>query len=351
MITGRELERAKRIRKIKRKNKENAHKNNYRTKKFFGVLVPIVLIVIFNIGTGVGLLRSGLFPKVQTELVTTAMSTLSHQYIAEIVASPSTVQKIMAENRVESNGNTDKNSIKVKRDKNVDKNVDKISLINISGDKYKGYMLIVSNPKRIKLVTSKDLGKTGMKLNDMIKSYDCIGGMNAGGFSDAGGVGNGGKPTGIIIEDGIIKWREKDMTKYSIIGFDEDGTLILGSYTADEIKEMGIKQAVSFEPYLIVNGEPTKIYGDGGWGINPRTAIGQRSDGTVLMLVVDGRQVGSIGVTIRKLQEIMLQYGAVNAANLDGGSSTVMYYNNKLINHPCSPYGERTLPSAFLITK
>lgn len=351
MITGKELERAKRIRKIKRKNKENAHKNNNRTKKFFSVLVSIALIVIFNIGAGVGLLRSGLFPKVQTELVTTAMSTLSHQYIAEIVASPSTVQKIMAENRVESNGNTDKNSIKVKRDKNVDKNVDKISLINISGDKYKGYMLIVSNPKRIKLVTSKDLGKTGMKLNDMIKSYDCIGGMNAGGFSDAGGVGNGGKPTGIIIEDGIIKWREKDMTKYSIIGFDEDGTLILGSYTADEIKEMGIKQAVSFEPYLIVNGEPTKIYGDGGWGINPRTAIGQRSDGTVLMLVVDGRQVGSIGVTIKKLQEIMLQYGAVNAANLDGGSSTVMYYNNKLINHPCSPYGERTLPSAFLITK
>lgn len=351
MITGKELERAKRVRKIKRKNKEKADKNNNRIKGFFCVLAVIVLIVIFNIGIGVGLLRSGLFPEVQTELVTTAMSTLSHQYIAEIVASPSKVQKIMAENRVESNGNTDKNSIKVKRDKNVDKNVDKISLVNISGDKYKGYMLIVSNPKRIKLVTSKDLGKTGMKLNDMIKSYDCVGGMNAGGFSDAGGVGNGGKPTGIIIEDGIIKWRENDMTKYSIIGFDEDGTLILGNYTVDEMKEMEIKQAVSFEPYLVVNGEPTKIYGDGGWGINPRTAIGQRSDGTVLMLVIDGRQVGSIGVTIKKLQDIMLQYGAVNAANLDGGSSTVMYYNNKLINHPCSPYGERTLPSAFLITK
>lgn len=142
-----------------------------------------------------------------------------------------------------------------------------------------------------------------------------------------------------------------DTSRYSIIGFDRDGTLILGNYTVDEIKKLQITQAVSFEPYLVVNGEPTKIYGDGGWGINPRTAIGQRSDGTVLLLVIDGRQVGSIGVTIRKLQEIMLQYGAVNAANLDGGSSTVMYYNNNLINNPCSPYGERTLPSAFLITK
>lgn len=352
MFSEKELERAKRIREIKRRNNEkSSRKSAGKTQKVFSVTAFVTLIIISNIIIGIGILRSGLFPRVQTELVTTAMSTLSHEYIAEIVASPSRVRSIMAENRVESSVNSNKSIIKIKRDNNVDKKVDKITLININGENYKGYMLVVSNPQRIKLVTSDDLGKTGMKLNDMIQKNNCIAGMNAGGFSDAGGVGNGGKPTGIIIEDGIVKWRENDMTRYSIVGFDQDGTLILGNYTVDEMKDMQITQAVSFEPYLVVNGEPTKIYGDGGWGINPRTAIGQRSDGTVLMLVIDGRQVGSIGVTIKKLQDIMLQYGAVNAANLDGGSSTVMYYNDKLINHPCSPYGERTLPSAFLITK
>ena len=90
--------------------------------------------------------------------------------------------------------------------------------------------------------------------------------------------------------------------------------------------------------------------GDGGWGVGPRTAIGQRKDGTVLFLVIDGRQPGySVGATLRDIQNIMYEEGAVIAANLDGGSSSTLYYNGKVINKPADLLGERMIPTAFVV--
>jgi hypothetical protein len=89
--------------------------------------------------------------------------------------------------------------------------------------------------------------------------------------------------------------------------------------------------------------------GDGGWGIAPRTAIGQRKTGEVLFLVIDGRTIDSIGATLKDIQDILLQYGAYNASNLDGGSSTTMYFNGKVINKPSDKLGERTVPTAFIV--
>jgi exopolysaccharide biosynthesis protein len=112
---------------------------------------------------------------------------------------------------------------------------------------------------------------------------------------------------------------------------------------------MKIRDAISFGPALIINGKPLIKKGDGGWGIAPRTAIGQRKDGTILLLVIDGRQKSSIGATLKDVQNVLLEYGAYNAANLDGGSSTTMYYNGNLINSPSDILGERAIPSAFII--
>jgi exopolysaccharide biosynthesis protein len=85
--------------------------------------------------------------------------------------------------------------------------------------------------------------------------------------------------------------------------------------------------------------------------VNPRTAIGQRSDGAVLLLVIDGRQVSSLGATYLDVAEVMLSYGAVNACNLDGGSSSVMWYGGKYINSPCTVVGIRPVPTTFLVLK
>lgn len=108
-------------------------------------------------------------------------------------------------------------------------------------------------------------------------------------------------------------------------------------------------EAVSFDKTMIVNGKKTIKSGDGGGGIAPRTAIGQRKDGSILLLIIDGRQASSIGATYREVQDIMYEYGAYNAANLDGGSSSTMYYDGEVINNPCDALGERSIPTIFYV--
>ena len=99
---------------------------------------------------------------------------------------------------------------------------------------------------------------------------------------------------------------------------------------------------------MIINGEPQNVSGVGG-GLNPRTAIGQTADGTILFLVIDGRQVNSIGASFADLQEIMIEHGAINASTMDGGTSSQLYYNGEVISVPYSPSGPRRCPTAFLI--
>lgn len=328
-------------------------------KKSLKVLLSFILIIIINATIGISSIRIGLFPRVQSYLVTTAMVTMSHQYIANIVASGSTINKIMDSNTVATiNEVTDKEGIKITDEDSEsdelgdlfkDKERMAVNITDISGDKYKGYILTVKNPKRIKLAVSKSLGQYGTYLNDLIKQENGIAGVNGSGFVDVAGVGNGGVPTGIVISNGEIVYYEKGFSTYSLIGFDKDGVLTLGNYTIDQIKKLNIQEGVSFGPFLIVNNKPATIYGDGGWGINPRTAIGQKEDGTVIFVVIDGRQIQSIGATIKEVQDIMIAQGCINAANLDGGSSSVLYYEGKLISSPSSKYGERPLPSAWIV--
>ncbi|MDP4144403.1 MAG: phosphodiester glycosidase family protein [Bacillota bacterium] len=317
--------------------------------------------------------------KVRDLIVTTAMATMTHQYIAKLFLSDAEIQKILDDNTVKpTNEKTDESAITVYSNKDTkdeerlgkdNSDINDIKLINITGKTagktFKGYLLEVKDPSRIKLGYTDKLGKIGLKLNEMNSLYHAVGGINAGGFVDVKGIGNGGVPTGIIISDhkvvfgfdSELSYRKKygeaavppKETKENIIGFDDNNVLILGLYTLREAEQLHIRDAISFFPYLIVNGKPQIIKGDGGWGINPRTAIGQTKDGTVLLLVIDGRQISSIGVTLKDIQDIMLKYGAVNAANLDGGSSSTMYLHDKLINHPCSSAGERYLPTAFMI--
>jgi exopolysaccharide biosynthesis protein len=85
-----------------------------------------------------------------------------------------------------------------------------------------------------------------------------------------------------------------------------------------------------------------------GWGVAPRTAMAQTKDGSILFAVIDGRQTHSIGATLYDIQQIFLSHGAITAANLDGGASSVLVHNNEIVNKPSSQYGERYLPTAWL---
>lgn len=224
-----------------------------------------------------------------------------------------------------------------------DEDGDGIIFEEINQNGYVGYLVTVLDPKRVILGAPDNYGSSGLTLEEMVKKYDALGGINAGGFQDAGGTGLGGVPEGLTIINGEQVSRSNAVSMF--VGFDADGVMYVGYYDDWSANRDGIINGVSFGPILIMNGEPLSIVDS---GVNPRTSIGQRADGAVLMLVIDGRQVHSMGATYSDCQRIMLDHGAINAINMDGGSSTSMYYNGEYVNKNSSAGGARPLPSAFL---
>lgn len=226
---------------------------------------------------------------------------------------------------------------------------DKIEIIDIKGPTYEGKLMIVYDPSRIHLAVNSDLGNAneGYFVEEYVKANDAIGGINAGGFDDPNGQGTGGIPYGIVIQDGELVSGGLDDYN-SVIGFNEQNKLIVGNMTGRQALEYGLRDAVTFKPIFIVNYVPVEVTGTGG-GVNPRTVIGQREDGAVLLLVIDGRQTTSLGASYSDCIDIMTQYGAMNAANLDGGSSSVMVYDGKIINNVVSMNGDRKVPTAFIV--
>lgn len=225
-----------------------------------------------------------------------------------------------------------------------------ITIEDIQGPSFKGKVMLIKDPKRIKLAVTKEIGVTGERVSDLVKDMGAVAGINAGGFYDPDGKGNGAFPDGLTVHDGKLVHNNVGDKAVNIVGFDDQGKMILGNMTASQISEKHIQEAVTFSPNLIVDGKPV-ISGDGGWGIAPRTGIGQMADGTVIFVVIDGRQpTWSIGATLRDLMNVFDDYHAVNAVNLDGGSSSELVYNGKVVNKLWDIFGERYIPTAFVVT-
>ena len=228
-----------------------------------------------------------------------------------------------------------------------------LELIDISYGTCKGKMLIVHDPRGVILGVSGRFGKDpGLQLTEMVAKYDGVAGVNAGGFVDDNGLGNGGTPLGLVIEKGEIIYGSAE-SRYNVIGLDGEGILHVGTMTGRQALDAGVVWGVSFVTHdgiassLIINGEVQTQ--NLGVGVNPRTAIGQRADGALLLLVLDGRSSKTLGATVENVVDIMLQYGAVNAGNLDGGSSSVMVYDGEIINDCASVTGPRSIPTGFIV--
>lgn len=227
---------------------------------------------------------------------------------------------------------------------------DGIEIVRIQGATYNGILMIVKDPKRVTVGTLPVYGEgySGKTLRKFIEDAGAVGGINAGGFWDEGGKGTGSIPDGIVIRDGEIIWGDAETMYKCVIGFDKNHVLHVGDMTGGEALAEGIVDGLSFAggPVLVTNGEAKRRLGG---GLNPRTAIGQRADGAMLLLVINGRQADSLGATYNDLVTEMVKYGAVNAANLDGGSSTLMVYNGEALNQSAYFFGERKLPNVFLV--
>lgn len=333
--------------------------------------IIIIVVSIFTLGLATGLfLLYGPYSGFRDFWITTSMTTMTHQYLAEFFYSSETINEVLEKNRViEPEGETDTSLIEIydnttsttiykdKYDKQVLEHEEGAiyKYFKVEGYSFDAYMAVIYDPSKISVVHTKYMGTKGQYLVDMAKDNNAIVAINGGGFIDINGESNGGEPRGIIIEDGKIIQSSRNRDKAGgVIGFTNDNKLFLGDVSATKAVEAGVRDAVEFGPFLIINGKSSFIKGNGGYGIHPRTAIGQRKDGIVLFLVVDGRRVDSIGAGMKDLADIMLKYGAYNAANLDGGNSSVLVIDNKIMNRPINWFDqEKTRPIAtgFIVTE
>lgn len=337
-----------------------------KVKKIFKYVFRTLYVILITLGIAVltlycamAVLAKGPSQELKRLFVLSVKETSAGGFLADMYLSQAEIDEILNTNHEDTNENTDTSLIKidvtlqqVENDKGSadGENSKDIEIIDIVGGTYNGKLMIIKDPSRIIMGTPSAYGQSasGLLLRDMLKKYDAVAGINAGGFIDPNGNGTGGLPEGIVIKDGKLMWGSTS-TVSTVIGFDRDHILHVGRMSAQEALNRGIAEACSFGPALIVNGKPQNSGKKLGGGINPRTAIGQRADGAVLMLVINGRSVSSLGVTYDDLVDIMLSYGAVNAGNLDGGSSTLMMYEGEPINSSAYIFGERVLATAFLV--
>lgn len=338
-------------------------------KKWKKRLLTIILI-LFIVGGSSGLfLLYGPWHGFRDWLITTAMTTLNHQWLATMFYSDETIAEVLGNNTViESGEDTNTDEVEIVSNLNTtqyaneyekailqkDAGNDLYKVIKISGKGYTGHLVAVYDPSKISVCTTKYLGTKGQYIVDMAKENNAVVAINGGGFVDPNYNSLGGVPQGTVIKNGKIVSNRTFKKTGGIIGFTKDNKLILARMTANEAIKNGVRDAVSFGPFLIVNGKASFIKGNGGWGEAPRTAIGQRKDGIVLFLVIDGRMVGRPGADMVDLTEIMQKYGAYNAANLDGGTSCGLVVNGQLINDPVNGNGKhktRMIATGFVVKK
>ena len=300
--------------------------------------------------------------------ITSSMTTMHHQYLAKIFYPDAVIQKVLENNHItEVEDESDPSFIKIAtKEKSAityhseyeeqilkkDKGNDLYKVIEVSGKGYQGYLVVVYDPKRVHLATTAYLKEKGEYITDVAQREKAQVAINAGGFYDPDWNSNGALPHGTVIQNGKVVSDYVDANMGGgMVGFTYDGKLLLGKYSKEEALQVGYRDAVEFGPFLIVNGKTSIVKGNGGWGIAPRTAIGQREDGIVLFLVINGRLATSIGADMSDLVEIMKKYGAVNAANMDGGSSTELVIQNKIVNHPVASgiHGLRTMPTFWIV--
>ena len=299
--------------------------------------------------------------------ITSAMTTMNHRYLATWIYSDSYIQKVLKNNKViEVDEISNPNDITFRKytttiyrneyEKEIlqkDPNNDLYKLINVSGKGYQGFLVAIYDPSRIHIATTSKLGVAGENILTVSKREGAIIAMNAGGFYDPDWNSNGALPHGTVFSNGkVVSDYDDARVGGGFIGFNNENKLILGNMSKSEAIKTGYRDAIEFGPYLIVNGKRSFVKGNGGWGIAPRSAIGQRQDGIVLFLVINGRLANSIGADMVDLCDIMENYGAYNAANLDGGSSSELVINNEIINTPVAAgkYGLRDM-STFWVVK
>lgn len=322
------------------------------------ILVTVLLLVLGIYGVA-WILINGPSNAAKNQFVCALKETSAMGWVANLYLSEDSINEILESGKMEEvpDGTISDTSLVVIPDEDSkDKDDTKdIELIDITGTTYRGKLLIIKDPSRIFVGTVDEFKEsTGLVVREICKKYNAIAGINGGEFFDKGSYAYSALPVGGVISQGKHVFGDLN-TMYNITGFTKENKLVIGKMTVQQALDVGVRDCVHTNhetgPFLVIDGEPLTVPDSSsyGGGKNPRTAIGQRADGAVLLLVVDGRQANSIGATFKELAYIMLEYGAINASAMDGGTSTQMVYNDEVVNHPYLPQGPRRCPTAFIV--
>ena len=322
----------------------------------------IVLDILAAIGFFVA--YSPLFENLQNTIISTAMVTKTHGYIAHIFYSDERINKVVALNsvpKIDAKIDLDQVVIDTKPKESYDNEFDEAILTRDEGNedykyiktkvgKYDAHLVAIYDPSKVHILTGKKFNtkdKSGKEtVLQMTKRTGAVVGINGGGFVDYGYGSD--IPIGYVIKDGKVIW-SPTTNKTDLIGFTNDNKLLLVTATGEEAVEMGMRDGLQFGPFLMVNGVRPKFKDSaGGFSRAARVAIAQRKDGIVLFLVTEGTHAA--GPNMKEVIDTLEQYGAYNAANLDGGTSTQLVINGKLINHPKNITGQAVTGGRGIVT-
>lgn len=345
--------------------------------KMMAFILTFVVAVAITLLISLKMICSDNFPHVQQTFVTTILETGQLKFLASLFLSPEEIQKIVDENSMKEFDvaiDTDLiqtggfGSAGLGSSGGTQDNGKDIEIFEVAGNTYMGTMMIVKDPSRVSLATIYPWREMGVTLDVLVKSNNAIAGINGGLYNSKNNTG--GSPYGVIVSNGQIQYNKpREYRGLVLVGFTEDNILQIVDVSkmteadvVNLVKEMKIRDAVTFQEeasdannhfvQLIINNEVRQLNGMGS-GLNPRTAIGQRADGAVLMFVTDGRgKAGHLGASCSDLISVMQEYGAVNAANLDGGSSSCMYYKDEFLMSSVTFYYANSswrLPAGFIV--
>ena len=313
-----------------------------------------IIFLILDIVLGITLFVFNFIPSIREKIILSSID--SNKWLVYTLYSEDTISKVI----------NNKNQVKLENTKDLDKIVveskplqiieseydeailtkdnDNYKLLNITVGGYKAYLVAIYDPSKVQLIHSKtfNTGTGQEKIKDMCARSGGLVCINVD-----NGVGSD-IPMGYLIKNGKVLWRD-NYNSASLIGFTNDNKLLLINATAEEAIKKGMRDALEFGPFLIVNGK--RIDNNdavGGFRRAARVAIAQRKDGIVLFLVTEGNH--SSGPTMGDITDTLLNYGAYNAANLDGGASSQLAINGELINNPKNIYGQTVVGGRSVVS-
>ena len=314
-------------------------------RRFFLLLFTVILLSLAALVLVMNLIFKGPSPAAQEVLTMSLIEASATKWIPALFIGEERVAEITSAGSGSSltDDVTDTSQVIIQKDSAIsstsnewDNYPDGIRIESYAGDTYNAHIMIVRDPSQVYMGTSTESFSTsipGKRLNAVMEEENVLAGVNAGAFNDDGTASStvGSCPLGLVMSGGKCVWTSgKQPGLEGFAGFNTDNILVVSktNLSQSEAEQLNIRDGCCFGPALIINGEINGEAYNSNSGLNPRTAIGQRADGAVIFVCIDGRQTSSMGGTYADIIDIMVEYGAVNACNMDGGSSSIMYYRD-----------------------